>query len=453
MLVSFSVANFLSFNRRTFFSMESGRATKKTEHLFMGAGKSLLRFAAMYGKNGAGKSNFVKSLSFFRHFVIYGRMRDNAPAYWCRVERENETLPSEFEIEFITGGKRLSYALGVILGTGQIVRECLTLHNGGRKTRLFCKDAGRSEFTFHSSVVGKHKEIEILSRTFSVNESPLLFSLNVFAKKFLQESEGAEHISLTFSWFADCLEIIFPDQPLNETSLLQGGQKERFERLLGEFDTGISKVKWKPISKEKMFSQVEPAVQMRLNVDMQNISRLQNVPHMQKAVGNWAVVIRNRFNFFVAQLEKGGEFAFYTLAFVHRLNGQDVEFTMENESDGTHRLFQLLEILMTQKPKVFVIDEISRCLHPKLTVQFVKKYLERAGENGKEVQLITTTHETRLMSHEILRRDEIRLCDSADDGSTVLRSLEDEQVRIDKVLEENYMLGAWGGVPVFAEEE
>ena len=32
------------------------------------------------------------------------------------------------------------------------------------------------------------------------------------------------------------------------------------------------------------------------------------------------------------------------------------------------------------------------------------------------------------------------------------RSLEDEQVRIDKVLEENYMLGAWGGVPVFAEE-
>ena len=33
------------------------------------------------------------------------------------------------------------------------------------------------------------------------------------------------------------------------------------------------------------------------------------------------------------------------------------------------------------------------------------------------------------------------------------RSLEDEQVRIDKVLEENYMLGEWGGVPVFAEEE
>ncbi|MDE6736888.1 MAG: hypothetical protein K2J50_05235, partial [Treponemataceae bacterium] len=62
------------------------------------------------------------------------------------------------------------------------------------------------------------------------------------------------------------------------------------------------------------------------------------------------------------------------------------------------------------------------------------------------------THETRLLSHQLLRRDEIRLSDSADDGSTVLRSLADEQVRIDKVLEENYMLGEWGGVPVFAEE-
>lgn len=453
MLVSFSVANFLSFNKRTTFSMESGRATKKAEHIFKGADKSLLRFAAMYGKNGAGKSNFVKSLAFFKHLVIRGRMRDTAPAYWCKVEKENEILPSEFEAKFITGGKRMTYALGVVLSTGQIVRECLTLHNGGRKTKLFCREGKQSEFAFHSSVVGKRKEIEILSRTFNVNETPLLFSLNVFAKKFLQESEGAEILSLAFSWFADCLEIIFPDQPLNETSLLQSGQNERFERLLGEFDTGISKVKWKKIGKEKLFSQIEPAVQTRLNSDMQSILLLRNAPRMQKKPGNWAVVIRNRFNFFVARLERDGGFAFYTLAFVHKLNGQNVEFTMENESDGTHRLFQLLEILMTEKPKVFVIDEISRCLHPKLTVQFVKKYLEYASETKKEIQLITTTHETRLMSHKILRRDEIKLCDSADDGSTEFYSLEDKQVRIDKVIEENYMLGEWGGVPVFEQEE
>lgn len=448
MLVSFSVSNFLSFNRRTTFSMESGRATKKAEHLFRGADKSLLRFSAMYGKNGAGKSNFVKSLSFFRHFVVRGRMREGAPRRWCRVDDNNESLPSQFEAEFIAGGKRISYSLGVVLSTGQIVSECLALHNGGRRTRLFCREEGQTEFTFHSSVVGAHREIEILSRTFSVNETPLLFSLNVFAKKFLKENEGTENISLAFSWFADCLEIIFPDQPLTETSILKSEvDLKNFERLLREFDTGISRIKMEGISREKLFSQIETAVQVKLNFEMQIVSRLQELK------GKWAVTIQSRFYFFVVRFESDGEFAFYSLKLVHVLNGKDVEFTMENESDGTRRLFQLLEILATKKPKVFVIDEISRCLHPRLTVQFVRKYLECAGVEGKEVQLVTTTHETRLMSHEILRRDEIRLCDSADDGSTEFCSLEDKQVRIDKVLEENYMQGEWGGVPKFAEGE
>lgn len=445
MLVSFSVSNFLSFNKRTTFSMESGRATKKTEHLFEGADKSLLRFSAMYGRNGAGKSNFVKSLSFFRHFVVRGRMRENAPRCWCRVEDGNESLPSQFEVEFITGGKRMTYSLGVVLVTGQIVRECLALHKGGRTTKLFCREQGEPDFAFHSSLLGKNKELQILSKSLNVSESPLLFCLNSFAKGFLKANESVSPVSDAFLWFSQCLEIIFPDQPLTETSILKSEpDMKNFEHLLREFDTGISKIKMESISREKLFSQIDAGVQLRLNIEMQMVSRLRELK------GKWASAIQSRFYFFVARFESNGEFAFYNLKLIHILNGKEVEFTMENESDGTRRLFQLLEILAVRKPKVFVIDEISRCLHPKLTVQFVKKYLECAG--GREVQLITTTHETRLMRHEILRRDEIRICDSADDGSTELYSLEDKRVRIDKVLEENYMGGVWGGVPKFAGE-
>ena len=120
---------------------------------------------------------------------------------------------------------------------------------------------------------------------------------------------------------------------------------------------------------------------------------------------------------------------------------------MISESDGTHRLFQLLEILMTQKEKVYVIDEISRSLHPKLTIEFIKKYFQFA--RNRRVQLFTTTHETRILSHDLVRRDEIWIADSNEDGSTKLFSLEEKQVRIDKVLDENYMAGEWGGTPEF----
>lgn len=144
-------------------------------------------------------------------------------------------------------------------------------------------------------------------------------------------------------------------------------------------------------------------------------------------------------------------FHFYAMKFVHNIGGKKIEFSMESESDGTHRLFLLLEILISKKDKVYIMDEISRSLHPKLTIQFVNKYFSNAKD--RRIQLVTTTHESRIMSHDIVRRDEIWIADTNEDKSTKLFSLEDKQVRIDKVLDQNYMDNVWGGVPVFEDEE
>ena len=105
----------------------------------------------------------------------------------------------------------------------------------------------------------------------------------------------------------------------------------------------------------------------------------------------------------------------------------------------------------SEKEKVYIMDEINRSLHPKLTVQFVKKYFSNAKD--RRIQLVTTTHESRIMSHDLVRRYEIWIADKNEDDSTKLFSLEDEQVRIDKVLDQNYMDNVWGGVPVFKDEE
>ena len=140
-----------------------------------------------------------------------------------------------------------------------------------------------------------------------------------------------------------------------------------------------------------------------------------------------------------------------SVKFVHNVGGNRVEFSMESESDGTHRLFQLLEILLCKKEKVYIIDEINRSLHPKLTMQFVKKFFSTT--QGRRIQLITSSHESRIMSHDIVRRDEIWIADKNADDSTKLFSLEEKQVRIDRVLSETYMDNVWGGVPVFLDED
>ena len=62
MLIRFSVKNFLSFasredNMSEEFSMIAGRVRGKKEHLYDDGKIKLLKFAAVYGANAAGKSN------------------------------------------------------------------------------------------------------------------------------------------------------------------------------------------------------------------------------------------------------------------------------------------------------------------------------------------------------------------------------------------------------------
>ena len=98
--------------------------------------------------------------------------------------------------------------------------------------------------------------------------------------------------------------------------------------------------------------------------------------------------------------------------------------------------------------KVFVIDEVDRCLHPSLTYRFVETFLDIAKQNG--VQLIVTTHESRLMDFDLLRRDEIWFVDKNKNGESSIYSLEEYNARFDQKIDKAYLEGRYGGVPIFS---
>ena len=465
MLVNFSVTNFLSFNKKATFKMESGRVTKKLEHILEDSdtGKSLLKFSAMYGKNGAGKTNFIRAVATLRNFVLAARLPQRAADLWCKIDEENISKPTDFEITFIADKELYEYRISLVLATGIITKEELVHVVGNRHTKLFHKENAESPYVFHHSIKGQNKDIEVLSRTFALSGSPFLFSINNNTGGFFAANPEAAVLQKTYLWFKDTLEVIFPDQPLQATSLLQYEIcKDELAQLLKDFDTGIEEIKLEPVSKEKVFETLDLRTQQKLNIEMALVSPLVHFAQIPEQLGlyknnalkktnYYSTVIRSRRNIFIITLEKDGAFHFYAIKFVHNLGGKKIEFSMESESDGTHRLFQLLEILICKKEKVYIMDEINRSLHPKLTVQFVKKYFANAKD--RRIQLVTTTHETRIMSHDIVRRDEIWIADKNPDDSTKLFSLEDEQVRIDKVLDQNYMDNVWGGVPVFEDSK
>jgi AAA15 family ATPase/GTPase len=110
----------------------------------------------------------------------------------------------------------------------------------------------------------------------------------------------------------------------------------------------------------------------------------------------------------------------------------------------------MIEVLLNaDNDKVFVIDEINRRFHPLLTYKFVEKYLELADE--RNIQLIVSTHESKLMDFKLLRKDEISFVSKNDLGETEFYSLERFGERFDKKIVASYLQGEYGAIPIFQD--
>ena len=135
-----------------------------------------------------------------------------------------------------------------------------------------------------------------------------------------------------------------------------------------------------------------------------------------------------------------------TLEFKHE--NTEALFSSYEESDGTIRLLDLIEVLLCKdSEKVYIIDEINRRFHPLLTCEFVADYLELA--KTRNVQLIVTTHESRLMNLKLLRKDEIGFVDKDEHGRSRVYSLDSFNERFDKKVSAAYLRGEYKAIPRF----
>ena len=101
---------------------------------------------------------------------------------------------------------------------------------------------------------------------------------------------------------------------------------------------------------------------------------------------------------------------------------------------------------------VYFIDDLNASLHPLLVRNFILTFLN-PEININHAQLIFTTHDTWLLSNQLLRRDEIWFTEKDADGLSALYSLadfideDDSRIRKDENYEENYLLGKYGAIP------
>ena len=160
------------------------------------------------------------------------------------------------------------------------------------------------------------------------------------------------------------------------------------------------------------------------------------------------IMARSYKEFYTFEIDANGKITITTIEFSHE--NKKVFFDLNEESDGTARLLDLIEILFkVSDNRVFIIDEIDRCLHPSMTVKVIELFLSMAKK--RNTQLIITSHESRLIASEMLRNDEICFVCKTAKGESIINPLEKYQLRADKKVYAALFDGTLDAGPSFDE--
>lgn len=402
----------------------------------------LLKFAAIFGANASGKSNLISAMKFVQSMVTEGFPKDVLWKY-CKLTVENKDKPSYFEFELKLDGKYYSYGFEVILSKQLIISEWLyEICPSGQDKEIFSRDILGGKYSVAKYFSSKQllAKLNVYADDIKADGSVLLLKLlNQNKNTLYTEYEESKVFRTVFKWFQTQLDINSPDRPISDYSYFVSDQDiKTICSTLEAFGTGITKYSIVETSPEKMSKEIPP----ELIDDI--LSKLNEQKLTEKDENDRpTIILRGDKSFFIFESDSENNITCKTIHFNH--GNDNVFFELSEESDGTTRLLDLLTVLFENRQgSVFVIDEIDRCLHPQLTYKFVEEYLKIAM--FQDIQLIVSTHESRLLDFDLLRKDEIWFVDKNAGGESTIYSLDEYNERFDKKIDKAYLEGRYGGV-------
>ena len=444
MLIKVTIENFKSFDKRESLSMlSSGKIRVNPTHKMDVSSVGILKNAVVYGANASGKSNLIKIFSFIKTSLLEG-IPVNSSSDYCKNREENKTRESFFELQFSVGEKFYAYGFSAILSERKIVEEGLyELSSSGNAKQLFIRELGKAPQLGSSvRVRGTEKNrFEVYANDFINHDSQLFLAEMNRGKKYEGDSPLAFLVTV-FDWLINHIIVLYPNMGITNTkSYYNDKSLERIKELICTFDTGISDIRRQDVSIEEMSKKLPPEI---INNIIQTLKQQMQVSNTSNIQMSW----RLDDGFYNIKIEENGEPEISTLVLKHGESLFDFDFA--EESDGTKRLFDLVDMLLTQREDtVYVVDELERSLHPKLTEHFLKLFME--AHMDLRMQMLFTTHEDTIMDQELFRRDEIWFVERNAENASLVYSLDKFKERYDKKLGKAYLEGRYGAIPVFKQ--
>lgn len=444
MLIQFTVENHLSFRDKAVLSLRApaGASEHDSPACIRVGDEVLLRATVFYGANASGKSNLVRALQYAIKLILDGTTGKRGIArHPFKLTTEARRAPSQFELSFLHKAEGedayTQFHYGFAIDDERVFGEWL--YRGPESTEeLLFERSWSEQDEAHEFVLGdfiqdpKQRQFyEFLHQGTRVNQ---LFLSEA-------ESKNAPAFDAPLSWLRKQVVIIAPDAKFQQLVAHVHGDEDfriALTGLMSRADTGIRRL--------HTVSQALPDLPDEIK-DMVNRLAAHNEVLFEEGGAGMVLAAAGGYEHISLRTQRA------------RDDGSAVDFTLDEESDGTLRFMHLAPILCpwTDEPGlVHIADELERSLHPLLTREFMRMFIDAGDELPH--QLLCTTHDTNLLDCGMLEPASIWFVERDAHGGSHIYSLHDfdadqiQALRADDKLESGYLQGRFGAIPFLGDK-
>ena len=159
MLLRFKTSNYRSFREEIVLDMEAASFNEYKECLLEYKKDNYLPNVAIYGKNGGGKSNLIRSFWLAVQFITNAQRTQHEtaeiPVRPFELDDYSKDNPTFFEFEYVYKNKK--YIYGFKATKKEVVKEYLYSYPKGQKVNVF--ERNYQEYHFVSNSEKKMKEL------------------------------------------------------------------------------------------------------------------------------------------------------------------------------------------------------------------------------------------------------------------------------------------------------
>lgn len=433
MLLRLILENFLSFDTAQEFNMFPNRKREgNVQHVYTSNAIPLLKQAAIYGNNAAGKSNLFKGVHLLRRFALDETFLSEAlvARHRYRLRASGDERPIELLIEFETEGQYFIYDVAV--SERGVDREDLYLSGVGAENRLL----------YHRAL----ETVELGSLLLESQQDQWLHTKDIVGRMLGESHRYSSFLSLlktfpvlaheavakVYNWFDKGLAVIGMHSELPQLIALLDQDEEVLafaNRIFTQLSIGVDGVQVQSTDADEWLRSHSG------DFASEALQQLQS----DQVLSAYTSTHRPLFTTSVEQ----GQRKVQELLFQQASKNGTFDLDVQDQSDGTVRLLTLLPAIYeaVKTEKTVFIDEINHCLHPRLLFDLVQ-FFAASTTRG---QLIFSTHETELMEkNALLRSDEIWLVEKVL-GRSTLYSLDEFKLHRTISIRRGYREGRFGG--------